>query len=128
VAQFVGTLNTVSATVVDPKEGILRLEGQQIQTLESLDGVKANDQVLTAIRPERISFLSDGEKANRMEGVVQSITFLGAIVRIQLQVGTAEFHMDTFNNPQLDLPKTGETVQVTFSRRAVLVLTSGGTA
>ncbi len=128
VAQFVGTLNTVSADVVDPKEGILRLEGQQIQTLESLDGVKANDKVLTAIRPERISFLADGEKANLMEGVIQSITFLGSIVRIQFQVGNAEFHMDTFNNPQLDLPKIGDKVQVTFSRRAVLVLTSGGTA
>jgi hypothetical protein len=53
---------------------------------------------------------------------VNTITFLGSIVRIQVQIGGQEFFMDEFNNPFLELPKVGTKTQVTCSREAVLVL------
>jgi len=126
VAQFVGTLNTLNAQVLDPKAGTLMLEGQQIQTAKMPDGFTRDDRAGIAIRPERISFTTDGKKANLLKCTIKNITFLGSIVRIQGTVGGTTFIMDTFNNPFLELPKIGEEVEVTFSKEAVLVLEQGG--
>jgi putative spermidine/putrescine transport system ATP-binding protein len=126
VAQFVGQLNMLGAQVVDPAAGTLKLEGQQIQTANMPEAHKKGDQVKVAIRPERISFASDGRKPNVIKVTIKTITFLGSIVRIQAQVGSATFNMDTFNNPFLELPKIEEEVEVTFSKEAALVLERGG--
>ncbi len=125
VAHFVGTLNAVSAEVVDPVAQILSLEGQHVQTSHELKGLHRGDKVMIAIRPERLSFANEGKKANVINGKVENITFLGSIVRIQVLVGKTRFHMDTFNNPYLELPKIGETTEITCSREAVLVLDHG---
>ena len=82
----------------------------------------AGENVLVAIRPERFSFASEQKKANLIDAVIENITFLGSIVRIQVAMGNIKFYMDTFNNPFLELPKIGESVQITCSREAVLVL------
>ncbi|UCE00979.1 MAG: ABC transporter ATP-binding protein [Chloroflexota bacterium] len=122
VAQFVGTLNAVQVEVIDPINQILLVDGQQIQAQAGLDGTKAGDKVMIAIRPERFSFTSSGEKANIMDCTIENITFLGSIVRILVNTGSISFNMDTFNNPYLELPKIGDKNRVTFSRQAVLVL------
>lgn len=122
VAGFVGTLNTGTAEVIDPAEGLLNLDGVQLTTSHAPDHSRKGDEVRIAIRPERFSFASEGKKANVMECVIENITFLGSIVRIQVLVGRTRFYMDTFNNPFLELPKIGDRTQVTCSRQAVLVL------
>lgn len=122
VASFVGTLNAVEAEVIDPKGNTLQYNGIQLQTAGGLDERKSGDKVTIAIRPERFSFASEQKKANVLDAVIENITFLGSIVRIQVVVGSTKFHMDTFNNPFLELPKLGDTVQITCSREAVLVL------
>jgi putative spermidine/putrescine transport system ATP-binding protein len=125
VAQFVGTLNAVSAEVMDPAAQTLRLEGQLIQTAEDLKDYRPGDRVMFAIRPERLSFAEEQKKANILDCTIENITFLGSIVRIQVRIGNVNFHMDTFNNPFLALPKIGDKTQVTCSREAVLILASG---
>ncbi|HCK65455.1 MAG TPA: spermidine/putrescine ABC transporter ATP-binding protein, partial [Anaerolineae bacterium] len=80
------------------------------------------DTVTFAIRPERFSFVSEGKKENVVEGRVVNITFLGSVVRIQLQIGKTNFNMDTFNRPSLELPKIGDSCQVSCSKKAVLIL------
>jgi putative spermidine/putrescine transport system ATP-binding protein len=122
VAQFVGTLNAVSTEVVDPSAQTLRLEGQLLQTSEDLSGFHPGDRVMIAIRPERLSFASEGQKANLLDCTIENITFLGSIVRIQVRFGKISFYMDTFNNPFLALPKIGDKAQITCSREAVLIL------
>jgi putative spermidine/putrescine transport system ATP-binding protein len=122
VAQFVGTLNTMYAKVVDPAGCILQVEGQNIETSQVDGGLNDKDRVMIAIRPERISFASEGMKPNVLECTVSNITFLGSIVRIQAALGDASFNMDTFNRPSLEVPRIGDQVKVTFSREAVLVL------
>jgi putative spermidine/putrescine transport system ATP-binding protein len=122
VAHFVGTLNTVQAQVIDPAAGRLRLEGQEIVAAQSLVGVHPGDMVHVALRPERLNFASEGQKANLLTCTVETITFLGSIVRITLKIGATSFYMDTFNNPYLALPEIGQTVQITCSAEAVLVL------
>src|SRR5574341_550699 len=104
VAQFVGTLNAVSAEVVDPVAQTLRLAGQLLQTSEDLSGRHSGDRLMIAIRPERLSFASEGHKANLLDCAIENITFLGSIVRIQVRIGSINFYVDTFNNPFLALP------------------------
>ena len=122
VANFVGSLNTAEVEVVDPKQGTLNMVGVHLETSEGLDGTIKGDRVMIAIRPERFSLLSEGKKENVIDGKVENITFLGSVVRIQLSIGGALFHMDTFNRPSLILPKIGEDTQITCSSKAVLVL------
>ena len=127
VAQFVGTLNAVNARVSDAKAGILDLEGQKLQADQALEGVSNGDQVMMAIRPERLNFASQEMKANVLEGTIENITFLGSIVRIQVQIGSVLLYMDTFNNPHLELPNIDDKTQVTCSKEAILVLSQAGT-
>ena len=122
VAQFVGTLNAVSAEVVDPAGQILRIEGQLLQTSEDLSSYRLGDRVMFAIRPERLSFTTEAHKANLLDCIIENITFLGSIVRIQVRLGNINFFVDTFNNPFLALPKIGDKTQITCSREAVLIL------
>jgi putative spermidine/putrescine transport system ATP-binding protein len=122
VAEFVGTLNAVTGEVVDPVAQIVRLDGQLLQTAEDMSGMVKGQKVAIAIRPERLSFASDGVKPNLIDCQIESINFLGSIVRIMVRVNNLSFYMDTFNNPFLELPKVGDTTQVTFSKQAVLIL------
>ena len=122
VASFVGTLNTTEAEVVDPKACTLRLEGIQLQGAEGLEDKRAGEKVRIAIRPERLNFASVEKKANLIDCTIENITFLGAVVRVQVTIGSQKFYMDTFNNPFLELPKIGSKTQITCSREAVLVL------
>ena len=122
VANFVGTLNTTSAEVVDPEKRLLRIDGVQLESAEDLEGMQRGDKVTIAIRPERFNFLSQERKANVLDCTIDNITFLGAVVRIQVLIGSNRFYMDTFNNPFLELPKIGSKDQITCSREAVLVL------
>jgi len=122
VANFVGTLNTAMTKVVDPEKGLLSMNGFQLQIADSIAGKMKDDEVMVAIRPERISFASEGKKENILDAKVENITFLGSVVRIQLTISDAKFNMDTFNRPSLDLPNIGDQIQVTCSYKAVLLL------
>ena len=122
VANFVGTLNTASAEVLDPAKGLIAMDGVKLVTAEDLTKRKKGDAVKFSIRPERFSFASEQKKDNVLDCSIENITFLGAVVRIQVKIGNTKFNMDTFNNPFLELPKIGDKDQVTCSKEAVLVL------
>jgi len=122
VASFVGTLNAVEAEVVDSNASVIRIDGIQLQAAKGLENKQNGSKVIIAIRPERFSFATEQKKANVFDAVIENITFLGSIVRIQVAAGSNMFYMDTFNNPFLELPKIGDKVQITCSREAVLVL------
>jgi putative spermidine/putrescine transport system ATP-binding protein len=122
VANFVGTLNTASAEVVDPAKGLLSMDGIQLVSAVDLKDRKKGDAVKFSVRPERFSFASEQKKDNVLDCTIENITFLGSVVRIQVKIGNTKFNMDTFNNPFLELPKIGSKEQVTCSKEAVLVL------
>ncbi|MBI4785481.1 MAG: ABC transporter ATP-binding protein [Chloroflexi bacterium] len=122
VAHFVGTLNTLAAEVRDAPRGCLAVNNQEITTSHNLDGATVGEHVSISIRPERISMYGESQKANMLQVTVETITFLGSIVRIQVRTGDNVFYMDTFNNPFLELPKLGDKIQINFSAEAVLVL------
>jgi putative spermidine/putrescine transport system ATP-binding protein len=122
VANFVGSLNTATAEVVDPGKGLLNMDGVQLVSAAKMDGLQKGDKVRIAIRPERFSFASDGKKANVLDCQIENITFLGSVVRVHILIGKTKFTMDTFNYPSLALPQIGDTNQVTCSKEAVLIL------
>jgi putative spermidine/putrescine transport system ATP-binding protein len=122
VANFVGSLNTAIAEVLDPAQGCLSVDGVQFLSAAKMDGLQKGDKVRIAIRPERFSFASEVRKANVVDCKIENITFLGSVVRVHMLIGNSSFTMDTFNYPSLELPKIGATDQVTCSREAVLVL------
>jgi putative spermidine/putrescine transport system ATP-binding protein len=122
VANFVGSLNTADAEIVDPEKGLLSMDGVRFESAAGTAERKKGDKVKIAIRPERFSFASELKKDNVVDSTIENITFLGSVVRIQVKVGNTKFNMDTFNNPFLELPKIGAKEQVTCSKEAVLVL------
>jgi putative spermidine/putrescine transport system ATP-binding protein len=122
VANFVGTLNTSTAEVIDPANNLLQMDGVQLQAAEGVEGKQKGDKVTIAIRPERFNFATTERKTNVLDCRIENITFLGSVVRIQVLIGSNRFYMDTFNNPFLELPKIGDKDQVSCSSEAVLVL------
>ena len=123
VANFVGTLNAAEAEVLDPVKGLISMDGVQfVSADDDLKNKRKGDRVRMSIRPERFSFASEGKKANVVDCAIESVTFLGSVVRIQVRIGNTNFNMDTFNNPFLELPKVGDHTQVTCSQNAVLIL------
>jgi putative spermidine/putrescine transport system ATP-binding protein len=122
VANFVGSLNTAKAEVSDPAQGLLGMDGVQFVTASDIKSRRKGDAIRISIRPERFGFASEQKKDNVLDCIIENITFLGSVVRIQVKIGNSKFNMDTFNNPFLELPKIGSKEQVTCSREAVLVL------
>jgi putative spermidine/putrescine transport system ATP-binding protein len=122
VANFVGSLNSALAEVLDPQEGLVSMDGVQLTSASKMDHLSKGDKVRIAIRPERFSFASEGKKANVVECCIENITFLGSVVRVHMLIGNTKFTMDTFNYPSLELPRIGAMEQVTCSKQAVLVL------
>lgn len=120
VASFVGMLNSVKAEVVDAASGLVRVAGQEIQTGRTLPSGKSS--LTLALRPELLSLAAHPNGANQLAGQVDTIAFLGAVVRIQVRLGDTILRVDTFNNPYLALPEIGAPVTVSFSPEAILVL------
>jgi putative spermidine/putrescine transport system ATP-binding protein len=108
--------------VTDPAGGLVSVDNVSFATASDIKNRKKGDAIRVSIRPERLGFASEQRKDNVLDCVIENITFLGSVVRIQVKIGDARFNMDTFNNPFLELPKIGAKEQVTCSREAVLVL------
>jgi putative spermidine/putrescine transport system ATP-binding protein len=129
VASFVGTLNLVTARVLDPGAGRLSLDGQEIRTSKAVADAGPNTKVTLAVRPEGIE-LGEGEPGeNRLHGTVEDINFLGSIVRMRVKIGDGEdgatptvIALDAFNEPHLRLPDVDSAVTISFPPEACFVL------
>jgi putative spermidine/putrescine transport system ATP-binding protein len=80
----------------------------------------AGAEVSLMMRPEEITL--DAEEENVLEGVVESVTFLGSIVRVQVVVEGSRVTADLFNERLLRLPVAGDTTQVSFPAHACWVM------
>jgi putative spermidine/putrescine transport system ATP-binding protein len=129
VASFVGTLNLVTAGVVDASSGRLSLEGQEVRTSKAVTDVGADRLVTLALRPEGIALGQGSDGSNHLRGTVENINFLGSIVRIRLRLGDGVdgrpptvIALDTFNEPHLKVPEVGSEATVSFPPEASFVL------
>ena len=62
VAGFVGILNTADAEVLDPAKGLISMDGIQFESSDGLPDKRKGEKIRISIRPERISFASEGQK------------------------------------------------------------------
>jgi putative spermidine/putrescine transport system ATP-binding protein len=120
VATFIGTLNVIPATVVDPASGALKVEGQILSAGRSLDAERG-DELRISIRPEALSLDGDGSGSNVLEGSVANVKLLGSIVRLAVSIGGRELSMDCFNDPRRRLPGIGERVRLSVAPEAIVV-------
>ena len=74
-----------------------------------------------AIRPEELN-LGDVPDNNMLKGKVESVNFLGSVVRTRVDIGGATISLDLFNERKLVLPKIGDTVTVNFPSHACWTL------
>jgi putative spermidine/putrescine transport system ATP-binding protein len=129
VASFVGTLSILEGEVVDPAAGRLRVAGQPLVAGRGLAPRRPGERCSVALRPE-VARLEDAAMPcpggrNRLEGVIEEVSFLGAVVRLRLRLGEATVALDTFNNPGAPPPQRGTAATVGFARDDLLVLDDG---
>jgi putative spermidine/putrescine transport system ATP-binding protein len=87
VAEFIGTMNRLEATVVDGATGEIDHGGTHL-TVEAARGRSAGERVLVLVRPEVLELTpADGgppRGENTLEGDVISHTFLGPVTRLKV--------------------------------------------
>lgn len=119
VAQFVGQINLLPVDVVNPAQGMVKIGSQIIQAGQfgNLNG-KA---IRLAVRPEELNpGFVEGE--NNLSGRVDSVTYLGSIVRIRMDIEGQPVTLDIFNERKLKIPSVGDPYQVTFPVDACWIL------
>lgn len=126
VASFVGKLNQLPGKVLDPAAGTVQCGDVTIRTTTPIEE-QAGAAVNVMVRPEELD-LGAGEE-NRVSGVVESVNFLGAIVRVRLDRAHSNgagdmITADLFNERLLELPNVGDTITVSFPAHACWVLTA----
>jgi putative spermidine/putrescine transport system ATP-binding protein len=123
VASFVGTLNQLRCKIVDAASGKLSLDGQEFRTTSQVVA-SAKGDALVMLRPEELH-LDSLEGANHLKGVVESVAFLGSVVRVHMKLGGSVVTLDALNERNLKLPKVGETVTVSFPPHGCWVMAGG---
>jgi len=84
VAEFIGTMNRLEATVVDPATGTVETGGNTL-TVEAARGKPRGARVLVLIRPETVEVTAaNGAGANTVTGEVLTHTFLGPVTRLRI--------------------------------------------
>ena len=111
VAKFVGQINLLPVDVQNPTEGVVKIGSQVIRAGQY--GHLNGKPVRLAVRPEELNpgFV---EGANNLSGVVDTITYLGSIVRIRVEVEGYPLSLDVFNERKMRMPVVGDTFQVNF--------------
>jgi len=83
VADFVGVSNLLTCRVVSAAQGIVEWEGERFRV--PLGAQRDGDAVTVSIRPEKLALTATGD-GNRLDGVVEVVTFLGPFVRVEVAV------------------------------------------
>ncbi|NMB53125.1 MAG: ABC transporter ATP-binding protein [Leptolinea sp.] len=106
VASFVGHLNLLPVKSINSARNQVELNGFSIIYGRIAEKFSPEKPCL-AVRPEEINpGLVEGQ--NNLQGIVDSIHYLGSIVRIRINVQGTVFIMDQFNDYQLTIPRVGD--------------------
>ncbi|MBN8996364.1 MAG: ABC transporter ATP-binding protein [Rhizobiales bacterium] len=122
VASFVGTLNILRGKVVDGASGRITIDDQQVIAGRSMGNLQNGEVRSVALRPESVTLNGAGEKRNAMQGIIEEVSFLGAVVRMRVRFRDNAISLDTFNNPGAPPPERGAPVTVSFQPEDLLVL------
>jgi putative spermidine/putrescine transport system ATP-binding protein len=105
VAEFIGTMNRLEATVVDPANGTVDHSGVMLTVDAARDHAKG-DRVLVLVRPETVELLPANGTAgsNSFTGEVLSQTFLGPVTRLKVVGPGADLIADVSTAKAATLP------------------------
>jgi putative spermidine/putrescine transport system ATP-binding protein len=124
VASFVGSINVLPATVVDPAAGRVSVDGQPIRLAGPI-AAPAGSLVRLSLRPELIGLRNGSAGDNHVTATLSNVIFQGSIVRLVLSTGVSELLVDTLNNPGAILPARGDRLVVGFAPEACVLLPDG---
>jgi len=106
VAEFIGTMNRLEATVVDPAAAEVDYGGARLQVDAARDRT-SGERVLMLVRPESIELHGEGNGAaadGSLPAEVLSHTFLGSVTRLKLSVAGGELTADVPTARALEIP------------------------
>jgi putative spermidine/putrescine transport system ATP-binding protein len=111
VASFVGQLNLLPVEMVNSEERLVRLDGHTVCVGRVNQPLTGHPRL--AVRPEE---LNPGHAwgHNNLSGRVESVHYLGSIVRIQVELSGMSIAMDLFNERNLAIPRVGEAYDLHF--------------
>ena len=122
VATFVGTLNTLAATVADPAARTVSIDGQVVKKPARPTSARRGEAVALQMPPAAISLAADTPRDIILDGTVAEVSFLGSVIRLKVDLGTNAIHLDTFNDQRSPPPAFNQKVRVTIASSDVLVL------
>ncbi len=86
VAGFVGTLNTLNATVADAGAKTVTI-GQTLATIPALPATaRSGDAVALTLRPEAVSLANGAAHDIVLDGTVSEVSFLGSVIRLKVDL------------------------------------------
>ena len=122
VATFVGTLNTIEASVASAANHQVTIDGQTV-TLPSLpSGAVDGSAISLTLRPE---VLTVGDRPGNdivLTGTIADVTFLGSVIRLRVALGKNTLSLDTFNDQRTAPPTRGEPVTISLASKDLLIL------
>ncbi len=103
VAEFIGTMNRLEATVV--ADGEVEHAGLRLQ-VDAARGRRTGERVLVLIRPEslEVEAATNGGAANAFNGEVLTQTFLGPVTRVKVTGGGTSLIADMSTSRAAALP------------------------
>jgi putative spermidine/putrescine transport system ATP-binding protein len=122
VANFVGTLNTLEAMVVDPALGIVSIGDTAVQLAIGKLALKKNDIVTLALRPEALQLGRQKSPAVTLSGMIEDVQFLGSVIRLRASIAGQSVSLDTFNRHDAAPPAIGSQAKVAFQPSDLILL------
>jgi len=124
VADFIGEINLVPATVVDGTS--VRLTGGAV--VRAGTGASAGEEVTMAVRPERLELFDVDEQIpdslNRLEGTVVRRMYFGDVYYYTIDTPAGAFEVKEENRPGVELYEAGERAIVAWDAAATTVVSS----
>ncbi|MFC5604357.1 ABC transporter ATP-binding protein [Sporosarcina koreensis] len=125
IANFVGTSNILKGDVQGEENGLTVVKGEGFLLRSSNKAKKKEVDVI--IRPEHVKVEAadsaiDHTKTNVIEGTVIMSTYLGSIVRYDVQVGSYQLIVDTTYSSGANIFEEGKKVKLTVDHERVLLI------
>jgi putative spermidine/putrescine transport system ATP-binding protein len=128
VADFIGIANLLACRVVSASEGLVDWAGLTLRVPPG--GLRDGARVVISVRPEQLTIagpVSAGGDGNRLEGVVEVATFLGAVVRAEVLVAGRTFFVDV-PHAQADAVARRQRLTLVFAPADCVVIAPGTVA
>lgn len=125
IADFVGTSNILKATVAGEENGLTVIKGDGFVLRSTRKPEKTDVDVI--IRPEHVRVIDvdsdvNLENTNVVEGTVLMSTYLGSIVRYDVQLGSYQLIVDTTYSTGESIFEEGKKVKLAIEFERVLLI------